>query len=282
MKIKFLIYIIIVVIGISIISFQFFSQENPENNNQFSDEIKKTKLDIPSLFNIYGFEDLFEMIDGKKTWNNVKFELNPQNNELYEKLSYVPDENTIVIFPIFTSVAYNEPGFYTYYRGECNEECLTIEIQKESTLNFFSSGNGFQVLKLLGYESISDIEVDQKPDILKQYDKVILLHNEYVTKKEFDAITNHPNVIYLYPNALYAEIKVDYSNNLMTLQRGHNFPESEIRNGFDWKFDNSPLEYNTDCTDMGFDRIDNGWILNCYPERTIHQSKVLLEMIKGF
>ena len=282
MKIKFLIYIIITVIGISVLSLQFFSQENPENNQQFSDEVKKTKLDTPSLFNIYGFEDQFEIIHGKKTWNNVKFELNSQNNELYVKLRYVPDENTIVVFPIFTAIAYNEPGFYTYYREECNEECLTIEIQKEPPLNFLSSGNGFQVLKLLGYESITDIDVDQKPDLLKQYDKVILLHNEYVTKKEFDAITNHPNVIYLYPNALYAEIKVDYSDNLMTLQRGHNFPESEIRNGFDWKFDNSPLEYNTDCMDMGFDRIDNGWMLNCYPERSIHQSKVLLEMIKGF
>jgi len=284
MKIKFLIYIIIIVMGISIISFQFFSQDKPEKQVVIilPDEIKKTKLDIPSLFNIYGFEDQFEIINGKKTWSNVKFELNPQNNKLYEELRYMPDENTIVIFPIFTSVAYNEPGFYTYYRGECNEECLTIEIQKESTLNFLSSGNGFQVLRLLQYEGISDIQVDQKPDILKQYDKVILLHNEYVTKKEFDAITSHPNVIYLYPNALYAEIKVDYSNNLMTLQRGHNFPESEIRNGFDWKFDNSSLEYNTDCIDMGFDRIDNGWMLNCYPERLIHQSKVLLEMIKRF
>jgi len=284
MKIKFLIYIIIIVIGISITSFQFFSQDKPEKQVviSFPDEIKKTKLDIPSLFNIYGFEDQFEIINGKKTWSNVKFELNLQNNKLYEELRYMPDENTIVIFPIFTSVAYNEPGFYTYYRGECSEECLTIEIQKESPLNFFSSGNGFQVLRLLQYEGISDIEVDQKPDILKQYDKVILLHNEYVTKKEFDAITSHPNVIYLYPNALYAEIKVDYNNNLMTLQRGHNFPESEIRNGFDWKFDNSSLEYNTDCTDMGFDRIDNGWMLNCYPERLIHQSEVLLEMIKGF
>ncbi len=282
MKIKFLIYIIIIVIGISVLSFQFLSQENLENKNQLSDEVKKTKLDITSLFNIYGFEDQFEIIDGKKTWNNVKFNLNSQNNELYAKLRYVSDENTIVVFPIFTAMAYNEPGFYTYYREECNEECLTIEIQKESALNFLSSGNGFQVLKLLGYESITDIDVDQKPDLLKQYDKVILLHNEYVTKKEFDAITNHPNVIYLYPNALYAEIKVDYSNNLMTLQRGHNFPESEIRNGFDWKFDNSPLEYNTDCMDMGFDRIDNGWMLNCYPENAIHQSKVLLEMIKRF
>jgi len=281
MKIKFLIYIIII-IGVSVMSFQFFSHDKFENDDQFSNEIRKTPLDTPSLFNIFGFEDQFEIIDGKKTWINVQFELNPKNNELYEKLRYIPNENTIVIFPIFTSVAYNEPGFYTYYRGECDEECLTVEIPKESTLNFFSSGNGFQILKLLGYESISDIEVDQNPDILKQYEKVILLHNEYVTKKEFDAITNHPNVVYLYPNALYAEIKVDYNNNLMTLHRGHNFPELEIRNGFDWKFDNSHLEYNTDCTDMGFDKIDNGWMLNCYPERAIHQSKVLLEMIKKF
>lgn len=281
MKIKFLICIIIV-IGVSVMIFQFFPYDKFENDDQFSNEIRKTPLDTPSLFYIFGFEDQFEIIDGKKTWINVQFELNPKNNELYEKLRYIPNENTIVIFPIFTSVAYNEPGFYTYYRGECDEECLTLEIPKESTLNFFSSGNGFQILKLLGYESISDIEVDQNPDILKRYEKVILLHNEYVTKKEFDAITNHPNVVYLYPNALYAEIKVDYNNNLMTLHRGHNFPELEIRNGFDWKFDNSHLEYNTDCTDMGFDKIDNGWMLNCYPERAIHQSKVLLEMIKRF
>ena len=44
-----------------------------------------------------------------------------------------------------------------------------------------------------------------------------MLHNEYVTQAMFDAITNHPNVIYLYPNALYAEIEVDYENNLITL-----------------------------------------------------------------
>ena len=37
-----------------------------------------------------------------------------------------------------------------------------------------------------------------------------MLHNEYVTRPMFDAITSHPNVIYLYPNALYAEIEVNY------------------------------------------------------------------------
>ena len=191
-------------------------------------------------------------------------------------------ENIIVIYPIFTAAAYSEPGFYTYFREECDKQCLTIEIQKEYPSDFNSSGNGFQVLKLLGYEIISDIDVDQDPEILKKYDKVILLHNEYVTKKEFDAIINHPNVLFLYPNALYAEVKMDYDTNLLTLQRGHNFPESQIRNGFDWKFDNSPLEYDVDCKDMAFDRIENGWMLNCYPERPIHQSKVLLNMIKEF
>ena len=280
MKIKFLIFIVII-IGISLVSLQLLPIDKSENIDMPS-EIKKTKLDISSLFTIYGFEEQFEIVDGKKTWMSVKFELNPENEMLYEKLRYSPDKKTIVVYPLFTSVAYSEPGFYTYFRGECDEECLTLEIPKQSTLNYFSSGNGFQVLQLLGYPSISDIELDQNPTILEQYEKVILLHNEYVTKNQFDAITSHPNVIYLYPNALYAEIKVDYVKNLMTLHRGHNYPDTEIRNGFDWKFDNSPLEYNTDCVDMGFDKIYNGWMLNCYPERSIHQSKVLLEMIKEF
>ena len=271
-----------IIIGVFIIGFQFFSQNQIENDIDFSDKSEKIKLDLKSIFNIYGLEEDTVIIDGVLYWKNIKFELNPENHKLYEKLNYQFNENTIVVFPIFTAAAYSEPGFYTYYRGECNEECLTIEIQKEYPYAFVSSGNGFQVLRLLGYEIISDIDVDQNPDILKKYDKVILLHNEYVTKKEFNAITSHPNVLYLYPNALFAEVKVDYNNNSLTLHRGHNFPESEISNGFDWEYDNSHLEYDTNCQDMGFDRIENGWMLNCYPERLIHQSKVLLEMIKEF
>ena len=44
----------------------------------------------------------------------------------------------------------------------------------------------------------------------------------------FNSIVNHPHVIYLYPNALYAEIEVDYKKNEMTLIRGHGYPESTI------------------------------------------------------
>jgi hypothetical protein len=281
MKIKFVIFLVFAILAV-LIGFQFLSQNETNNDTNFSNNSEKIKLNLKSLFNIYGFEEKYEFKNGEKIWNNVFFELNSENNELYEKLKHSSNENTVVIFPLFTAAAYSEPGFYTYYRGDCTEECLTIKLQKEYPSRFISSGNGFQVLKLLEYYIISDIDVDQNPDILKKYDTVILLHNEYVTKKEFDAITNHPNVIYLYPNALYAEITINYEQNSITLLRGHNYPESKIRNGFDWKFDNSILEYDIDCQKMGFDKIDNGWMLNCYPERAIHQSKVLLEMIRNF
>jgi len=81
---------------------------------------------------------------------------------------------------------------------------------------------------------------------------------------------------------LYAGVKSDYQNNSISLIRGHNFPEFDIVNGFDWEYDDSFFEYNVDCKEMQFDRIDNGWMLNCYPENAIHQSKVLLKMIKDF
>ena len=69
------------------------------------------------------------------------------------------------------------------------------------------------------------LTVDQNPEILQNYDTVILLHNEYVTKKQFDAISTHPNLIFLHPNALYAlEIDVNYDTNTMTLIRGHDYP----------------------------------------------------------
>ena len=105
---------------------------------------------------------------------------------------------------------------------------------------------------------------------------------EYVTSIEFDAITSHPNVIYLYPNALYAEVDFDEELREISLVRGHNYPEITIRNGFDWRFDNSPDEYDITCEDMKFTKIDNGWMLNCYPENILHKHKALLKQIKDF
>lgn len=213
------------------------------------------------------------------------FLLKPENNDLYNEIGVANEQhNSVFIVPIFTMTAYGEHGFYNYYRGECGTECLNdVPIRYNLRPNFESSANTIKVLRLLGYPYITDIEIDKNPSILNLFDKVILLHSEYVTKTEFEAITKHPKVIYLHPNALYAEIKADYEKNTITLVRGHNYPSPEIQNGFDWKFDNThPFEYNTDCENWKFDKIDNGMMLNCYPENIIFQDKRLLKTIKEY
>ena len=112
-----------------------------------------------------------------------------------------------------------------------------------------------------------------------------MLHNEYVTRAMFDAITSHPNVIYLYPNALYAEIEVNYVDQTITLIRGHNYPEQKIANGFDWPFDNThPYEYDDVCLNMEFYKIGGAWMTNCYPENLFFQNTEqlfnLLKLVK--
>jgi hypothetical protein len=139
-----------------------------------------------------------------------------------------------------------------------------------------------QILYHLGYDFLTEIEVDQNPELLQNYDTVILLHNEYVTKKIFDTISSHPNLIFLAPNALYAEIDVNYDDNTMTLIRGHQYPPPEKpANGFDYdvEIEFHHYEYDDKCLEWKFIEIENGFHLNCYPDAVIHQNlEILLKM----
>ena len=222
-----------------------------------------------AFFEAYGVYGDCIMEGGDQIWQGLALGLNPNKLDMYNEVAVWNDpQKTVVVYPYFTFVAYTEPGFYTYYRGEC-DSCTTTKFASANLFynEYQSSGIGQQALTLLGYASITDMEIDQNPGILQQFDKVIMLHNEYVTRGMFDAITRHPNVVYLYPNALYAEIEVDYVDETITLIRGHNYPEPEIANGFDWEFDNThPYEYDNLCADMEFYQIENGWMTNCYPE----------------
>ena len=236
-----------------------------------------------SLFEIYGkHADCLVSNDGNLIWRSLSLGLDPNKMHIYNEISVWNDpQKTLVVFPFFTAAAYNEPGFYTYFRGEC-DDCTTTEFTQPSVL-YTSSGIGHQALTLLGYTSITDAEIDMDPSIVQQFDKVVMLHNEYVTRTIFDAITNHPNVIYLYPNALYAEIEVDYVDQTITLIRGHNYPEPEIQNGFDWEFDNThPYEFDSECLDMKFYEIQNGWMSTCYPENVFlgNDAFSLLKLLK--
>ena len=238
-----------------------------------------------TFFHVFGDLDTIQTIDGVEHWGAVYLGLNEDRMDEYNEVSIWNDtKKAAVVFPTFTSAAYDEPGFYTYFRGEC-DTCTTTNI-KIPRLFYPTSGNAVQAFSLMGYNIIDDIAIDKNPSILEEYDKIIMLHNEYVTQKMFDAITNHPKVIYLYPNALYAEIEVDYNANTITLIRGHDYPpEDPVANGFDWEFDNThPYEYDNQCLTMEFYEIDNGYMTNCYPEQvftnSINGTYKILKLIK--
>jgi hypothetical protein len=224
-------------------------------------------------------------MDGdSKVWQSLALGLNPNKMDTYNEVAVWNDpQKTVVVYPYFTSIAYTELGFYAYYSGEC-DDCITTKFTPPTVL-YTSSGIGHQALTLLGYDTITDVDIDRNPSILQQFDKVIMLHNEYVTRTIFDAVTNHPNVLYLYPNALYAEIEVNYMDETITLIRGHNYPEPEITNGFDWEFENThPYEFDTRCQSMDIYKIKNGWMTTCYPENVFLKNNEqifnLLKLIK--
>jgi len=197
----------------------------------------------------------------------------------YEDLH--PITKDAVVYPIFTQGAYQWGAIHDFYVGYC-DYCLNATIQDYYEKTFVSSGNGYRILEFLGYEVIDDIDIDKNPSILDQYDKVILLHNEFVTKKEFDAITQHPKVIYLYPHALSSKIQTDYTKNIFTLIRGPGFPDKNITNGFDWEYDNSKYFNDWSCIDWSFYKIRNGYMLNCYPETELpHYGYEILKAIKS-
>jgi len=273
-------------IKVNVIKIDSDMESKEESNMKNAKNLSESKFRTVGkdlLFDVYGIEgEDYILIDEKRFWWSMTIQLKPELSDLYDDVGITMDpQNTVVVFPIFTSSAYEEPGFYTYYRGVCDSSCLTTNI--EIANRWEASGNAIQVLNLLRYPGITDVDIDKNPNILNEFDKVILLHNEYVTRKEFNAITNHPNVIYLYPNALYAEVTVNYADNTITLVRGHNYPEPEIKNGFDWQFDNThPFEFDSACEDWKFYEIDNGVMLNCYPEIFILESEELLKAIKDF
>ena len=222
-----------------------------------------------AFFEIYGQNGncVISADDGRSKWKSITLGLDPNKMDVYNEIALWNDpQSAVVVYPYFTFTAYQPGGFYDYYKGKC-DDCITTKFATRAVSQYTSSGQAHQALTMLGYHSITDIDIDKNPGILQQFDKVIILHNEYVTRVMFDAITSHPNVIYLYPNALYAEIEVNYVDQTITLIRGHNYPEQEITNGFDWPFDNThPYEYDNLCLDMEFYFIGEAWMTTCYPE----------------
>jgi len=278
--------IIFILIAIGVIFAIIYYDSIQKNETQFfnfsinTNQANLEHLPIDSIFKISGIKGDFIVDENVHQYLKLFFALDEKNRSVYDDLINNNDK-TVVIYPIFTASAYNSPGFYDYFHGHCDYSCLTASIKP--ILRPEIGGNGAQILKLLDYKFLSDIDIDKHPDILKKFDRIILLHNEYVTQNEFDAITSHPNVIYLYPNALYGKIDVNYDSNTITLIRGHGYPDKSIDNGFNWKYDNThPYEYDRECKNWEFYDIANGKMLNCFPDEFIYQNPALLKKLRDF
>ena len=274
MNLKFLAVVFLSLSSIFIINSAFAQTSNDNMHVVINTEGHSKTIDIPlsqMLFKIIPHYDA----NGISSYNTI--DLSPDRKSLYSQVGLSsPDNKIAFVYPIFTQAAYGKLGFYDYYKKTCDSSCLTISIPEQIQGGYSSSFKTASILALLNYSQITDIDIDKNPDILKKYDKVIVLHNEYVTKKEFDSITAHPNVVFLFPNALYAEVKTDYDKNTITLVKGHGYPNSNFTNGLDWKYDNSKYEFDPECNNWNFyDKADYTF-LNCYPEyRMLYDEKLL-------
>ena len=158
------------------------------------------------------------------------------------------------------------------------------EVPLAQFLLYNSSFKGAQALYLLGYTIISDLEIEKNPNILSSYEKIIVLHNKYTTKTIFNAITSHPKVVYLYPDSLKEEVSVNFGQNTVTALSPLKQPqEKNFQNDFKWKYDSAHLEY-VNCLDseVKFEKVANGIMLNCYPEDFLTSSPSLFKIIKAF
>ena len=253
------------------------SQNNIVNEIRVTHDIEGT----PEYMNLHPSQFLFNanytvLPDGSV--DSVGISLKPELMNFYKEIGFFNKTSTsVVIYPAFTQAAYGKNGFYDYYYHKCDFHCLTVNLPTHIERIFEASGRATAILQLLHYDFVSDMDVDLNPEILKKYDKVIVLHNEYVTQNEFNAITNHPNVVYLFPNALYAKVNVDYVNGTFTLVQGHGYPKENVANGFGWNLDNSQFEYDIKCSNWKFYNVTNGKMLNCYPAFTVLYDEKLLQ-----
>ena len=280
-----------VIVSASVLSMTFVmlpatTSKTTASMSDYVDDLSIThtiKAQSTSNFDLYvTFDDMQRLQNNSMIIDGIRILLNELNSEqLIEDLK--PNSGTVVIYPVFTSAAYKQPGFYTYFAGNCDQSCVTDLSFENPEFQFTSSGASAQILYHVGYDFLTDVQVDQNPEILENYETVILLHNEYVTQKQFDAISIHPNLIFLHPNALYALVTVDYDTNSITLIQGHDYPpENPMKNGFNYEIEQKfhDYEYDTECSDWKFIEIVNGFHLNCYPESIILDNLEILKKMK--
>lgn len=161
------------------------------------------------------------------------------------------EHDVLLVYPVFTEQAYQENGWYD------NTEHTTVYINNELD-DRMRYGAGKHLLSYFynEFDTVSDIAVTTNPELLQSYQTIVLLHNEYVTVEEYNAIMNHSNVIYLFPNSLYRY--VEYNDKQITLLNQTGNPMGYSNTKYTNEFD--------DCITYEIVEYQNGKGLSCYPK----------------
>ncbi len=157
-------------------------------------------------------------------WLNVDF--TPEELEKWD----MQGKRVLVITPMLTAIhdsCVREPC-------EIIRDVQTDASQKEAISRFLKLRSGM----------VTDLDLINNTRLLSFQKTVIVLDNAYITQNVYDAIRNHDNVIYLYPNSL-SHI-VDVSNGTM-----------KTVSGFDGSYQN--------CTEWDTREVPSGIKMKCVP-----------------
>ncbi|MGH9922095.1 MAG: N,N-dimethylformamidase beta subunit family domain-containing protein [Nitrososphaerales archaeon] len=193
---------VIAAIGGSI--FAFMSTQNPEFK---SIDEKQDVVEQPGL----------------SIWAQIALaNQNVQNN--------CPACSVAIVKPVFTHSAYQEGAFYTFYERHTNEPSTLEDLHMLTTevLHGWGHSRGalihfYPLIKDSIVNVITDIDVHEND--IAQYNKLILLHSEYVTQEYYDNlrsfVANGGTLILFDADSLYAEVLYDDVANTITLKKGH-------------------------------------------------------------
>ena len=180
---------------------------------------------------------------GIENWDEILIDI----HQTQEKLRAMKAENSVAfVEPSFTYAAYNLDSFYYFYNKYFDTpegknittdlNYMTGDIPADPDRDYFKplmdSIKEFAPqydVSIIGDTDVND-GVIFRPDGTNSYDALFLLHNEYVTQKEYDNlrtfVNNGGTIVLLDGNIFYAEVTYDRQYCTATLLKGH-----------DWEFD---------------------------------------------
>lgn len=180
--------------------------------------------------------------------------------------------NRVVVAPVFTYSAYEPDGFYSYYKGKCSTDCLTVpeDYGFNPVQKYSGSFNAVIIAYAMGYKVDTDGQVADHPENYNN-SRLIVLHNEYVTQSEFNLLNSSKGTVFMYPNANYGLVYHDMNDSTITLLAD----KSHKTNAFGWVYDNTKVEKTFCSGDTPLVKKGDKYFFDCWTQDPIQIAKEL-------